>query len=110
MSLNSVLLLLFLLLLVIVLNGCVSTQDKQINSAVVDFIKNESKATQYQPVPISEVFLTPCIDPIPPSSNDMLGYQEALRDAVISYYECKDSKDALILKVRKNMENKNDDK
>jgi len=92
----------YLLLSVVItsLVGCVSSGQKQIDNAIADYIKNEKSIAPEPIVAIPVVYLLPCIDPLPPADNDMLSIEDALRDAVVSYTECRDSKNALIEQVK----------
>lgn len=89
---------LFVITILLFTQGCHMNRNVKVENAIEDFIEHE-KSVPVKRVPIAIVYLGRCSDPSPPTDNNMLAYEIALRDAVVSYKECRDSKDALIEQV-----------
>ena len=80
-----------------ILAGCFHKDELEVG---LDELRRAEIAKPIRIVPIPEVYLTNCIKPNPPNESNMLAYELALRDAVISYRECDDMHKALIHQVR----------
>lgn len=80
------------------LTGCSSTPkiSPRIDDAIEEFIDIQRKTMPKRQPPVASIYLEPCLDPSPPETADMLSYEVALRDAVVAYKVCRDSKRVLI--------------